>query len=367
MSESPAPRRLAAGVVGAGWGKRYLRSLAGHPDVDVVAVCAARESSARRLALAHSVPGWHTDYARMLETENLDVVVIATPNDLHFPIAMLALENGAHVLCEKPLALDVAQAEAMVEAARRLGRTTIVPFTWWFLPGVLALRELIDADALGDLYHARISYVTRGLGDVHGEARWQHDVSRAGSGVLANLGSHAISLVHRLLGDVRRVNGISRSVIDVRADSSGVFTPTLADDTFSLLAELRDGATIVIDTGWVAFVDRVHLEVSVFGSSASVQLTVDSGDPSTWVGRLTFGDVTLAQPKVLEVPGVLADDSWDDVASACADRIVGEFIGAVVEGRSASPDFAEGLRVQRVMDAALASAENRQWVELAES
>ena len=368
MSVTPAARRLSAGVVGAGWGRRYLRSLANHPDVDVVAVCAAHESSARRLALAHSVPRWHTDYARMLETENLDVVVIATPNDLHFPIAMLALEHGAHVVCEKPLALDVAQAEAMVAAARRLDRTTIVPFTWWFFPGVLALRELIDAGALGELYHARISYVTRGLGDVHGEARWQHDASRAGSGVLANLGSHAISLVHWLLGDVRRVNGISRSVIDTRADSSGVFTPTPVDDTFSLLAELCDEATVVIDMGWVAFVDRVHLEVSIFGSSASVQLTVDSGDPRTRVGRLTYGDTTLAQPKVLEIPDrVLANECWDDVASACADRIVGEFIGAVVEGRSASPDFADGLRVQKVMDAALASAETRQWVELADS
>jgi predicted dehydrogenase len=330
-----------------------------------VAVCAGHESSARRLALAHSVPRWYTDYARMLETEDLDAVVVATPNDLHFPVTMLALEHGAHVMCEKPLALDVHQAEAMTGLARRLGRTTIVPFTWRFLPGALALRELIDAGALGELYHARITYVTRGLGDVHGEARWQHDVDRAGSGVLANLGSHAISLVHWLLGDVRRVSGIGRSVIDARTDSSGTLRSTPVDDTFSLLLELRDGTPVVIDTSWVAFVERVRLEIGVFGSSASAQLRFDTRDAGRKVGRLTFGDATPGPPRPMEVPDRLHGDAdWGDMPSACAEQIVREFIGAIAAGRAAAPDFSEGLRVQRVLDAALAAAHERRWVEL---
>ena len=356
---------LTAGVIGAGWGGRYARALSRHPDVDLVAVCAGHESSAQRLALAHSVPRWYTDYARMLETEDLDAVVVATPNDLHFPVTMLALEHGAHVMCEKPLALDVRQAEAIAGLARRLGRTTIVPFTWRFLPGALALRELIDAGALGELYHARINYVTRGLGDVHGEARWQHDVDRAGSGVLANLGSHAISLVHWLLGDVSRVSGIGRSVIDTRIDSSGTPRSTPVDDTFSLLVELRDGTPVVVDTSWVAFVDRVRLEISVFGSSATAQLRFDSRDAGKKVGRLTLGDATPGPPRPMEVPDrLLGDADWDDMASACAEQIVGEFIGAIAEGRAAAPDFSEGLRVQRVLDAALVAARTRQWVEL---
>ena len=356
---------LTAGVIGAGWGGRYARALSRHPDVDLVAVCAGHESSAQRLALAHSVPRWYTDYTRMLETEELDLVVVATPNDLHFPITMFALEHGAHVMCEKPLALDLHQAEAMAGLARRLGRTTIVPFTWRFFPGARALRELIDAGALGDLYHARINYVTRGLGDVHGEARWQHDVDRAGSGVLANLGSHAISLVHWLLGDVGRVSGIGRSVIDARIDSSGTPRSTPVDDTFSLLVELRDGTPVVIDTSWVAFVERVRLEISVFGSSASAQLQFDSGDADTKVGRLTLGDATPGPPRALAIPDrLLAGADWDDMPSACVEQIVREFIGAMAEGRAASPDFSEGLRVQRVLDAALVAARTRQWVEL---
>ena len=342
-----------------------MRALARHPDVDVVAVCAGHESSAQRFALAHSVPRWYADYARMVETEDLDIVVVATPNDLHFPVTMLALEHGAHVMCEKPLALDVLQAEAMAGLARRLGRTTIVPFTWRFLPGAIALRELIESGALGELYHARITYVTRGLGDVHGEARWQHDVDRAGSGVLANLGSHAISLVHWLLGDVRRVSGIGRSVIEERIDSSGTARSTPVDDTFSLLLELRDGTPVAVDTSWVAFVERVRLEIGVFGSSATAQLRFDSRDAGRKVGRLTLGDATPGPPRPMDVPDrLLGDADWDDMASACAEQIVREFIGAIAEGRAASPDFSEGLRVQSVLDAALVAARARCWVEL---
>ena len=366
-ASSPGSRGpVAVAVVGAGWGGRYLQALERHPLADVVAVCAATEASARRLAGSSTTRRWYTDFERMLDIEEIEGVVIATPNDLHYPIAMSALQHGVHVMCEKPLALNARQAGEMAETAERLSRVTLVPFTWRFFPGVVALKEMIDEGTIGDLYHARVSYLTRGLGEVHGEARWQHDVARAGSGVLANLGSHAIAVARWLLGDIVRVSAIGHQAVDERRDQSGGYTATSCDDTFSLLAELEGGAPLVIETGWVAFVNRVRLQITVCGSAATLELEYDSGGSSSGrCGRLTRGASDLSRPRPVEVPArLLGGASWDDLAGDAARCVVDELVEAILERRAACPDFSEGLEVQRVIDAALASASARHWVDV---
>lgn len=366
VSAPEGHRPLSVAVVGAGWGGRYLQALERHPLADVVAVCASTEKSARRLAGSSADRRWYTDYERMFEVEEIEAAVIATPNDLHHPIAMCALEHGAHVMCEKPLALDLPQAQEMAGVASRLARVTIVPFTWRFFPSVVKLKELIDEGVLGDLYHARISYLTRGLGEVHGEARWQHDITRAGSGVLANLGSHAVAIARWLFGDLTRVSAVGHCAVDERRAGNGGYTATSCDDTFSMLAELEGGSPLVIETGWVAFIDRVRLEITACGSAATLELKYDSGEDGPGrLGRLTRGTADLARPQRVEIPPrLLGGAAWDDIASDAARCIVDEHLAAISQARAASPDFAEGLEVQRVIAAALASASSRQWVDV---
>ena len=117
----------------------------------------------------------------MLDTERLDIVAIATPNYLHHPMTLSALESGKHVLCEKPLALNVGQAGAMLEAAERHGHRHFVPFTYRFLPAALYMKEILDAGFVGQVYHAYVRFHVRGWGDPRGPMRWQFQEEQAGT------------------------------------------------------------------------------------------------------------------------------------------------------------------------------------------
>lgn len=132
----------------------------------------------------------------MLAQDSLDIVVVATSNYLHYPMAMATIDAGCHVLCDKPLALDAGQAKEMARRAEELGRKHFVAFTWRFLPAAAYMKEIIPAGFLGQLYHVNAQYFVRTWSDPAQPMRWQLDKAHSGSGSLGNLGSHAVQSVH---------------------------------------------------------------------------------------------------------------------------------------------------------------------------
>ena len=348
------------GIVGANFGRRYGRAFNAEGAGEVVAVCARTEQSAADAA--GELGGRpYTDVDEMLAAETPDVVVIAAPNALHSPLALKALEAGADVLCEKPLALDARQAVEMTERAGQLGRRTFVPFTWRFLPGCIELKRIIESGRLGTPYHVDARYFTRGLGVIDGPMRWQHDVAQAGSGALANLGSHLVHLLHWWLGDIKQVSALARTVIPERADSSGARTRVSVDDVFAILAEFDDGTPATCEVGWVAHINRVGLDVGIHGSLASAWLHFATGEGVSQHGRVTVCSGEMKKPRAVPLLLEPAED-WSDMSQACVNRMVREFSTARSEHREAVPSFADGLRVQCVLDAALTSARERTWV-----
>ena len=125
-----------------------------------VAICGRNRENAEKMAAAWGIPGVYTDYAEMIDSAELDALVISTPNDSHYPITMKAFERGLHVLCEKPIAMTYGQAREMADAAAAKGLKTLVPFTYSFMPTARYLKELIDGGYLGALYHLNMRYYT---------------------------------------------------------------------------------------------------------------------------------------------------------------------------------------------------------------
>ena len=139
----------------------------------------------------------------MIESADLDAIVIATPNDSHYPIAMKAMRHGLHVLCEKPIALTYAQAREMAEAAEARRLKTLVPFTYSFMPTARYLKELIDGAYLGAPYHLNMRYYTGFARD--GDYLWRFDRKIAGSGILGDLGSHFLYIAEWLFGEIQAI------------------------------------------------------------------------------------------------------------------------------------------------------------------
>ena len=173
--------------------------------VDVPAVLGRNPDRTSVFAQEWEIPAAFTDTAEFFE-QPLDAVVIASANDSHHPLSIQAIERGLDVLCEKPLGLDVAQAQEMTRGDRRRGDHP-VPFTYRYMPVNQYLKRLIDEGYLGEAFHLGLRYFTgfaRG-----GEYAWRFDRSEAGSGVIGDIGSHFLHLARWFFGEVSSVGCLS--------------------------------------------------------------------------------------------------------------------------------------------------------------
>jgi len=339
----------------------YLPPLDAHPDCDVVAVCGRRTEPAQSFAENWDIPEWFTDPNEMFDTVEMDAVVIATSNDSHHDLSIAALSRGLHVLCEKPLARSAKEAAAMVEAGEAAGVTTMVPFTYHYMPVNRFVKELIDDGYVGRPHHVNLRYYTEfGFDDSYS---WRFDKEIAGSGVIGDIGSHWIHLARWLLDDVETsVNAIS-STVTSRADRPDGSDYERCEDSVAMTVRYAGGAYAMLHVSAVCwegtpFGQTHHLEVH--GDAGTLYATCD-WDTVQEVRGVKRGDTGPAKP--IEIPehlwaGLRRDtvhNTYRDVFRQ-TDSMTREWVSAIRDGAEVVPDFAEGLAVQRVLDAVVESA-----------
>jgi predicted dehydrogenase len=359
-AEAPAPLRV--GVAGAGVGVRYARSFQSLPGVEVVALCATTSRRAGPAAVGLGIGECYTSFATMLAEAALDVVVVATPNDLHHSQTLAAIAAGAHVLCDKPLALDAAQAHELLAAATARGVRHGIPFWLRFVPAFARAHELLSDGSFGAPVFADVRFLNCGWGDPAGPMRWQFERARAGSGALANIGSHAIDALHWLVGDLARVCATTSIAVRERALPDGALAHPDAEDTAAFVGELPGGAPVTFLASSVAYTTRSAITLAVHCRGGSLTASIDSSQahPSGLLTVMRRGD-ERPRDEPLDVPAAGAGGPQD----AAYDAIARELAEAIRARRPASPDFRDGARVQAVIDAALQSAESGGWCAVA--
>jgi predicted dehydrogenase len=362
MSEADQPR-LRAVVVGAGIGVQYAQAFQRFPDVEVAAICAAGRERAAPAAARLGIPGVYTDLGEMLERESPDIVAIATPNNLHHKMTLAAARAGAHVLCDKPLAMNAPEALEMLREADDRGLRHIVPFWWRFLPAVQAAHSLLADGSFGEPFFVDVRYLNCGWGDPHGPMRWQFDRSRAGSGALGNVASHALHVLQWLVGDLVEVCGRSAINVKERRWPDGSIAHPDGEDTVALVGALANGAPVSFLASSVAHEVRSSFSLTAHFSKGSISIDAESHWPADARGRLSVMRPGDAAP----VPVAVAVDPRDASMTpqeVAYRTIAGELISAIREGRPASPGFDDGVQIQRVIDAVIESERSRGWVEV---
>ncbi len=364
--------KVRIGVAGTSWwaDAMYLPALAGHPLADVRAVVGGtRPDHTREFAARWGIPAAYDSVEAMLDGEALDALLVLTPNEAHHDVAMAAIERGLHVLCEKPLALSAPQARAMVEAADRAGVITMVPFTYRFMPVNRYVKLLVDEGYIGRPYSLDMRYFT-GYGR-SGAYMWRFDASVAGSGVSGDIGSHFAYLARWWYGEVEAVTAVYTHVIPRAPRPDGAPFPA-ADDSAMILLEFANGATGDIHVTSLAYepgpFGQRH-DLDLHGSAGTLHSTTD------WirVQRLEGSREGDAETRELPIPDEVWGDARRDVVHETykdvfrrQEHMTRAFVTAVAEGRPASPDFADGLEIQRIIDAAGLSAREGRRVRVAE-
>jgi predicted dehydrogenase len=348
----------------------YLPAITGHPLADVRCIVGGRRPEhTREFADQWGIPRAYDRLADMLDAEELDALLVLTDNKSHHAATLAALERGLAVLCEKPLGLNARQAREMTEAAAAAGVTTMAPFTYRFMPANAYLKELLDEGFLGQPYHLNLRYYS-GYGR-SGAYAWRFDVGEAGAGILGDLGSHWVYMARWFFGEIRAVRAAWSHLVprDPRPDGAPF---EAADDAVILLVEFENGAL-----GSLHMTSLAH-EPGPFGQRHEIDLHGSGGTLRAvcdWrtIQRVEGCRADEADPHEMPIPehiwkGARRDtvhNTYRDVFRT-QETMTRAFVTAVAEGRPASPDFADGLAVQRVLEAADRSARQGRRVEIAE-
>ena len=365
--------KVRMGVIGSSWwaDAMYLPPLATYEKVDVTAVCGRNVSRAQAFADRWHIPNVFTNYSELIESGLCDAVIIATANDSHFEIAMAALGAGLHVLCEKPLSLNFELANQMTALAHEKQVTTMVPFTYRYMPSTRYVKQLIDEGFLGKPYHLHMRYYA-GYGRKNEGYNWRFDVGKAGSGALGDIGSHFLHLAIWFFGEIEAVcSQLGQMVERDSLDSEGQ-PYEVADDTAMLMLRFTNGAQGMIHATTLAYEDteffQMH-EMDFHGSGGTLRNKID------W---LNTQEVTGARDgEGFSRKFTIPDEIWgearrDVVTETYKDMfrkegfMVREFVDGVAEKRPLRPNFQDGLAVQSVLDAALLSHKEGRWVILSE-
>jgi predicted dehydrogenase len=344
-------------------------------DIKVAAVCGRDEQAARAFARRFDIESVETDWRKLVARDDVDIVDICTPGRLHAEIAIAALEAGKHVLCEKPLANTLAEAEAMdaaATAASKRGIRSMVGFSYRRTPALAYARDFIAAGRLGDIRHIRALYLQDWIVDPDFPLVWRLVKEEAGSGALGDLGAHLVDLVgylteHTITGvsaltdtfvTSRPLPGASSGLSATATEERGTVT---VDDAAIAIARTDRGALLTLEATRFATGRKNALRIEINGSRGSLAFDFER------LNELEFADATLPSVEggfrrilVTEPEHPYAGAWWPPGHGLGYEQLfvhqAKDFAEGIVRENTLSPSFADGLRVQRVLDAIERSA-----------
>lgn len=317
---------------------------------------------ARKVGAAAKKLGWEnaaTDWREIIADDEVNVVDICTPNDSHAAIAIAAAQVGKAILCEKPLARSVAEAEQMVAAAKAARVANMVCFNYRRVPAVALARHIIERGELGDrIYHFHARYAQDWIADPDFPLVWRLQAKNAGSGAAGDIGSHIIDLARFLVGDIAEVNALTETFVRRRGADHGRSVRVDVDDAIMIIGRFRNGALLNLEATRFARGRKNQLAFEINGSGGSLAFDLEkmnrlrfynARDPADARG---FRDIIVTDPEHPYIgnwwpPGHLIGYEHTFV------HTIADFVSAIVTRKRVRPDFADALEVQRVLERAL--------------
>ena len=320
--------------------------------------------------------GWQsqeTDWKKLIARNDIDVIDICTSNNVHMPIAVAAAKAGKHIICEKPVAMNAAEAKAMLDAAQSAGVKHMVAFNYRRVPAIALARQMIEDGKIGKVFHFNAVYYQDWLVDPEFPYVWRHDKKVAGSGAHWDMNAHIVDLARFLVGEIEAVCGAEEVFIKERklADGSGKGKVT-ADDALFSLARFSDGALGSFMATRFASGRKNYLRFELFGSEGSLLFNLERLNEIQYYTRSEAGceqgfRTILAtesdHPYINKwwPPGHII--GWEHTFI----HEVGDLLTAIGKDQPIAPNFQDGLRNQQVLDAMQMAAEKKAWVEVAQA
>ena len=350
-----AARTVRLAIVGTGG---MAHSHAGQfreiPGVKLVAACDVIEEKARAFAEKFGIPRWTTDLDAIVGDDAIDAVTVVTPDNHHAPVSLAAIGAGKHVLCEKPLAENYADASRMARAARRKGVIHGVNLSYRGSGGLYKIRQLVESGRLGTIHHVEASYLqswlsSNGWGDWRKTPGflWRLSRKHGSMGALGDIGIHILDFATFPVGRLKAIQCTLKTFPKVKGNRLGEYTLD-ANDTALIQAEFDGGALGTVSmTRWATgHANSLHLQVHGDLGAARLDLDRDFNQIETCIGEARHKTV------------------WKTVPCKSVPDNYQRFIRAIRSGKQGEPGFDRGAQVQKWLDACFTAHEKGAWIKV---
>lgn len=373
-------RLLTVGLIGHGFmGKAHSNAWRQAPiffglpaEVRMKTICGRDAAAAHKAAAQLGWEAAETDWRKVVADPEIDVIDIVTPNDTHREIAAAAASEGKAILCEKPLALNVAECEEMLAAARKARVVHMVCHNYRRIPAIALAKRMLERGELGDkIYHFRARYAQDWIADAAFPLVWRLDADQAGSGANGDINAHIVDVGRYLVGEFREICAVTQTFVKerpIKADARKRGKVTV-DDAVSLVGRFRNGAIANLEATRFAPGRRNGLTFEINGSGGSLVFDLEEMNRLRYYDAAEPADQRGFRDIIVTEPGHPYIENWWPPGHTIGYEhtfvhTIADFIGAVVAGKGVHPTFADGLKNQRVLDAAIESARTHSWVKI---
>lgn len=328
--------------------------------------------------------GWQeveTDWRRLVARDDIDAVDITAPSNFHKEIAIAAAENGKHIFCEKPLALNLADAREMLAAVKKANVRHQIGFNYRFAPALMLAKKMIEEGRLGKIFHVRGAFLQDWIIDPDFPKVWRLDKKICGSGSLGDLGAHVIDAARFLVGEFRTVTGMNKTFVKERpvvarmeglsgsVDKDAPREPVDVDDATCFVCEFEGGALGTFEATRFSMGHKNDMRIEVNGEKGSIRFEFErmnelhyycADDPEGLQGWRLIQATEGVHPyvkywwpvgHVIGFPETFCHELY-------------EFVSAIENGTECCPSFEDGVRCAQIMEAVDLAIERRAWVDV---
>jgi len=373
-------RILAVGLIGYNFmGKAHSNAWRQAPrffnlpvNVRLKTICGRNRAAVKKAAAKLGWENAQTDWRRVIDDSEIDVVDICTPNDTHCEIAIAAAQAGKAILCEKPLARNVDEAERMLHAVKKARVVNMVCHNYRRIPAIVLAKRLIERGDLGEcIFHFRARYAQDWIVDPNFPLVWRLRSNIAGSGALGDIFSHIVDLARYLVGEFREICGATDTFVKQRPlkKNRRVKGKVTVDDAVTMIGRFKNGALASLEATRFAPGRKNSITLEINGSTGSLFFDLEemnrlkfysTRDPQD---RQGFRDIIVTEPTHPYI------DNWWPPGHIIGyehsfTHTIADFVKALTGGKSVQPTFADGLHNQCVLDAVKESVRINKWIRL---
>ncbi|NBD24859.1 Gfo/Idh/MocA family protein [Paenibacillus glycinis] len=348
------------------------------------AICGRDEAGVKAAARKFGWASYETDWRKLIERDDIDLIDIGAPNNAHAEIAISAARAGKHILCEKPLAMSVEEARRMLEAVNEAGVVHMICHNYRFVPAIQYAKKLIDAGKLGGIYHIRANYLQDWIIDPNFPLVWRLKKEVCGSGALGDLAAHSIDLARYLVGEFKEVNGMLETFVKERpigemsgglsasaTGTGGALGTVDVDDASIFMARFESGAVGVFEATRFAGGNRNGNRFEINGTKGSIRWDMEQMNTLHYysaddeAGQQGFRAINC-QEEVHPFAGAYWPPAHIIGYEHTFINLFAELMDGIANGINPAPNFEDGLRNQMVLEAVQRSAEAGRWVSVTE-